>query len=605
MLHRTYPIAFNWRSCTIMAKQITILVIMLLLVSCANNSSPEKTTTITLLHTNDTHSHIESFTPFGEPQQGGAARRKTMIEAIRDEVGQDRVLLVDSGDFFQGTTFFSAWKGAADIMVLNELGYDAVTLGNHEFDFGAAKLGRTIAGASVQIATTTYPTEALSVPIVSTNLDFSAEPAMIGKTQSSIIVEKSGEQIAIIGVDTPKLRDISLCGTTVEVMDYIPSVQTEVDNLTAQGIDKIVLLSHAGYRVDYTMVNQLSGVDVVVCAHDHPLMLPESSYAEGAPLHYLAAEVVADYPSIASDAQGNTVLLVGAYEWGKLLGRIDITFDEEGHVIEWSGEPIAISADIDADSELEAKIAQYKEPINAFTSEIIGSTGHYFDGERDPGLRSKEMALGTLVSDTIRKAGATYDDNVVAAIINGGAIRSGLPASAESDDLPPYDVTFGDALSVLPFGNTITIIDVSGTQLVAALDNGLTWAFDYENMTYRSSGAFPQISGLQLTYCGATVTDMRNEVMPPAPCPAAIIAGGVVTTLHIGDDEVDLGSTYRIATNNFIATGGDYYLSLQQACKRSDGYCVDTGILALDALVDEFKSSAVVIGSDEEHIVAQ
>lgn len=604
MLRRTHLNISIWRYGSITLKLVIALFMTLCLVSCASNSSSEKTT-ITLLHTNDTHSHHESFTPLDEPEQGGVARRKTLIDSIRDEVGQDHVLLVDAGDFFQGTTFYNAWQGSADIMAVNELGYDVVTLGNHEFDLGPVALSRALSGDAIDIAGSNYPTEPLHVPIVSTNLNFTAEPSLFGKIQRSIVIEKSGEQIAVLGVITPLLPNISLCGPTIKVDDYLPSIQAEIDHLTDQGINKIVLLSHAGYDVDITMVNQLTGIDVVVCGHDHPLLLPESAYSDGESLHYLADKVVADYPSVSSDVQGNPVLLVGAYEWGKLLGRIDVTFDQAGHIIDWSGEPIAISAEIAPDSELSEQIASYKEPITEFSSVIIGEAGMYFNGDRNPGVRSQEMALGNLVSDAVLKVAATYD-TAVAAIINSGGIRTSLPQDIDPNmELPPYNVTFGDALALLPFGNTISIIDVTGYELVSALDNGLTWAFDSTTMTTRSSGAFPQVSGLQLTYCNDTVTDIRYRVNPPAPCNAALIDGGVVTSLHVAGSAVDLAAIYRVATNNFLANGGDYYLSLQHACNRHGGYCVDSGILALDALIDEFETDKAVIRTDEDRIVAE
>ena len=604
MLHRTHPNIFIRRYAFITLKLLMAFAMSLWLVSCASNSSSDRTT-ITLLHTNDTHSHLESFTPFGEPEQGGVARRKTLIESVREEVGADQVLLVDAGDFFQGTTFYNAWQGSADIMALNALGYDAVTLGNHEFDRGPVALARAIDGESIDIADTLYPTEPLQVPIVSTNLDISAEPALFGKIQRSIVVEKNGEQIAIVGVITPLLPNISLCGPTIGVDNYLPSIQAEVDLLTDQGINKIILLSHAGYDVDITMTNLLSDVDVVVCGHDHPLLLPESAYSDDAPLHYLADKVVADYPRISRDIHGNTVLLVGAYEWGKLLGRIDVTFDQAGHIIDWSGEPVAINADIAPNSELADQVAEYKEPITEFSAVIVGEAGMYFNGDRTPGVRSQEMPLGNLVSDAILKVGSTYD-SAVAAIINSGVIRSNLPLEINpTTDFPPYAVTFGDTMSVLPFGNTISTIDVTGYELVSALDNGLTWAFDYETMSTRSSGSFPQVSGLQLTYCDATVEDMHAGVELPTPCPTALIDGGVVTSLRVAGSVVNLDSTYRIATNNFLANGGDYYLSLQNACNRPDGYCVDSGILALDALIDEFNTDEAIIRTDEDRIVAE
>ncbi len=440
------------------------------LSGCAPSSDapPSRPITVTLLHTNDTHSHLEPFPHDGElsagnqgPQQGGIARRKTLIDAVRAR--EPHVLLLDAGDSFQSTIFYNAWKGSAEIMALNALGYDAATLGNHEFDLGPAELGRALRGEPVKIAGASYPTEKPRLPIVVTH------------------------------------PTISSPGPHVRFLDAVTSVQAEVDRLRAAGIDKIILLSHAGYSVDRVRAPRWRGIDIIVSGHDHALL--------GDPA---AVEAVApgQYPTVATAADGAPVLVVSGYEWGRWLGRLTVSFDEHGVVQQWAGQPIFVrgcafvrgAVDCSAQSAPEdpvvkARIAAYRAPMDRFARALIGRAGRSFDGGRTPGLRTQEMPLGNLIADTV------------------------LSSASRSD-----------------LGNTLAVLDLKGEQLVAALDYGVSRP---------GEGAFPQVAGLKLHYCVAT------------PCPAALRSGGRVTALTVNGVPVDRAATYRIAVNNFMIGGGD------------------------------------------------
>jgi 2',3'-cyclic-nucleotide 2'-phosphodiesterase (5'-nucleotidase family) len=184
------------------------------------------------------------------------------------------------------------------------------------------------------------------------------------------------------------------------------------------------------------------------------------------------------------------------------------------------------------------------------------------------------MPLGNLVADAMLAA-AAQSDGAVAAFVNGGGIRAGLNAG---------DATFEEALAVLPFGNTVAVLDLKGEELVAALDHGVSRP---------GEGAFPQVASLKLVYCAA------------APCPAALRPGGRVAALAVNGVPVDLAATYRIAVNGFMAGGGDGYAILKDACARPGGRCRDTGILDLDVLVEEFKTRSPVVRRVEGRIVAR
>jgi 2',3'-cyclic-nucleotide 2'-phosphodiesterase (5'-nucleotidase family) len=244
------------------------------------------------------------------------------------------------------------------------------------------------------------------------------------------------------------------------------------------------------------------------------------------------------------------------------------------------------------DPELQALVAQYRAPVDAYADVIIGRAGMDFDGNRDPGLRTQEMPLGNLVTD-VMLAATQLTDHTVAALTNGGAIRASINAG---------EVTFGDAVTVLPFGNTLVALDVTGMELVASLDNGLSWAYD--GSATRADGAFPQVAGLVVSYCGATVEAIHAGSTPP-DCPAALRPDGVVTALSVAGAPVDLSATYRVAINDYLAGGGDYYDALQTACERSTGYCRDTGVLVLDEFVNEFASHSPVSRAIEGRLLAE
>ncbi|MCC6135433.1 MAG: 5'-nucleotidase/apyrase family protein [Candidatus Contendobacter sp.] len=573
---------------TFLALPLPLTLLAASLIACNNDSAmTNRPIAITVLHTNDTHSHLEPFPRDHEltvsaagPQEGGIARRKTLIDQTR--AGEPQVLLLDAGDNFQGTIFYNAWKGSAEVMALNALGYDAVTLGNHEFDLGPVELGRALRGEPVTIAGAAYPTEKLQVPLIATNVDASREPALAGLFRASVVLERGSESFGILGIVTEEVPTASSPGPNLRFLDYVASVQAEADRLTEQGINKIILLSHYGYPVDVEKAPQLQGIDLIISGHDHALLGDPAAIEAVAPGQ--GARVKGPYPTVATARDGKPVLVVSAYEWGRWLGQLKVSFDDRGVVQSWQSQPIFVrgcefaNGAVDCRQQVvpeeptvKAQVAAYREPVNRFAEVIIGQAGMVFDSNRVPGLRTQEMPLGNLVADVILQS-AAQSDRAVAAIVNGGSIRAGLN---------PGNVSFENALGVLPFGNTVATLEVKGDTLVAALDHGLSKP---------TAGAFPQVAGLKLSYCAAL------------PCAAALRTDGRVTRLLINGEPVDLAATYRIAANSFIAKGGDDYTMFKEAC-ASGAYCRDTGILELDLLVDEFKARSPVLRSAEGRIV--
>ena len=545
---------------------------------------PGPEVTLTLLHSNDTHSRIESF--IDTIPQGGVARRKTLINQVRGEVGAEHTLLLDAGDFFQGTTFFNAWGGSESIMAMNDMRYDAATLGNHEFDLGVAGLARALKGGEVIIAGARHATEAATFPVVATNLDISGEPALHGLLHKYRVIEKAGNQYGVLGVVTEELPVISNLGPNIRVLDYVDSVNATTALLHMLGINKVILLSHSGYAVDKTKVPALSGVDIIVGGHDHALLGDAASVdAATADADHAGqgGQVVGPYPTELRDRDGNKVLLVSAYEWGRWLGRLEVRFDANGNVIGGSDKSLFVDGRrIAEDPGLAAKVAHYKAPIDAFAGARIGASAMAFSRAPgtavpySPGLRTGETALGNLVSDLMQNA-AGLSDHTVAAFTNGGGLRADIAAG---------DVTYGQALSVLPFGSTLYVMGLTGQDVIDLLEASVDKV---------GGGGFLQLSkDLRMTWCAAA-----------AGCVNPLKGGGQVTGIQIAGQPVDAGKAYRLATNNYTGGGGDGYEVLKNACKRPGNYCRDTGIVLLDLLVDELKTGTPLTAHLDGRITRQ
>jgi 5'-nucleotidase len=514
---------------------LTVLLVVALLVSAAPVALAQGPYTLTILHTNDTHAHYEPFEPFGEPVQGGVARRATVIERIRNE--KDNVLLVDAGDAFQGTLFFNKWQGEAASHFMNELGYQAMTVGNHEFDVGPGTLGSFVRAAEF--------------PVVSSNLDVSNEPELAGNIKEHVVLDVGGERIGIIGLTTPDTTFISSPGSNVVFEDPEQAAQDAIKALTDQGVNKIVALTHMGYTEDLDLATTLEGIDVIVGGHSHTLLGPEG---EGA------------YPTVVKGRGGDTVLVVSAQDWGRYLGNLQVTFDAEGRIQSYTGDPVFISEDITPDSEIEAQVNRFAQPIAELKSQVVGEAAVDLVGERQQ-VRTGETNLGNLIADAM--LWQTQGQQTQIAIQNGGGIRASIPEGA---------VTMGQVLEVLPFGNQIATFGLKGEYVWDALENGVALVEDVK-------GQFPQVAGLRFTYD------------PAQP------SGSRVTSVEVKQADgtyapIEMDTIYQVASNNFMRGGGDNYAMFAE--HAIDPY--DEGAVLADAVADYIQENSPVSPEAEGRI---
>ncbi|EAR50432.1 Ser/Thr protein phosphatase/nucleotidase, putative [Oceanicola granulosus HTCC2516] len=464
---------------------------------------------LTILHTNDFHDRYEPISAYdstcaAEDNEagecfGGAARLATAIEEARGR--NENTLLVDGGDQFQGTLFYTYYKGEMTAEFMNRLGYDAMTVGNHEFDDGPEVLRSFI--------------ENVEFPVLMSNADVSQEPLLADAIRKSTVIEVGGEKIGLIGLTPEDTHELASPGPNVIFTEPADAVQAEVDRMTEEGIDKIVVLSHSGYGVDQQVAENTTGVDVIVGGHSNTL-LGDMEGAEGS------------YPTMVGDTA-----IVQAYAYGKFLGELNVTFDDEGKVIEASGAPLIMDASVAEDEESVARIAELAEPLDEIRNEVVAEAAAPIEGNRDV-CRAMECEMGNLVADAMLDRVA--DQGVQIAIANSGGLRASIDEG---------EITMGEVLTVLPFQNTLSTFEVSGQTVIDALENGVS-------QIEEGAGRFPQVAGMSFTF------DASAE------------PGSRVSDVMVGGEPIDPEATYMAVSNNYVRNGGDGYSMFTDAANAYD-----------------------------------
>lgn len=486
---------------------------------------------LTILHTNDLHAHVESSRVSGV-NVGGYARQATAILKLRQAA--EHSVLLNGGDTFQGTLYFNIYEGLADLSFMNLIGYDAMCLGNHEFDRGPKVLSNFVRLAKF--------------PVLSTNLDFSKDPDLEPLVKKYTILDVDGQKIGVVGATTPDLPNISSPGPTVKMTDYVSSIQKSVDELTQSGVNKIILLTHSGYELDQEAATKLRGVDVVVGGHSHTLLgnvaIPNFNGARGA------------YPTIVKDKGGQNVLIVQAWEWGKAIGRLRVVFDEKGAVKSYEGAPVLVDESFPEDPYVKGMMEAFRKPIESMQTTKIAESGS--EMSRNWSVSGGDSGMGNVISDAVLDA--TKAQGAQVAFWNQGGVRSSLEKGV---------VTYGKLIEVCPFGNQLVVIDLTGEEILAALEHGATGA------------------GLLIPSRGFTYT-----IDPNAP------DGKKVSAVSLNGAALDLKKVYKVTVNNFVAGGGDSHTVIKEA----KGKRIETGYVDIDALVEYFKAHSPVTMTDLDRI---
>ena len=510
---------------------------------------------LVILHHNDGESQLVQASS-DLPDYGGVARFASLVHQLRSAAtdGGAAVITISSGDNFLSGPELSVSLGDDspfyDALALNLIGYDALTIGNHEFDLGPDLLARFI-------------TEATTAPFISANLDFSGEPALAalveqGRIAPSTVVEKQGRRIGIIGATTPELSYISSPRNVAVMSNVAEIVQAEIDRLTGDGVDIIVLSTHLqALSAEGDLAGELNGVDAIVAGGSGALLADDSTVllpGDGDPY--------GPYPLTATLSDGTSVPIVttpGDYTY---VGQLILNVDADGNVTaidEASGlRRVAGGDEADAVEPHPDVVTQVTEPVAAALAELaatpVGTTEVPLDGRRSPGIRTHETNQGNLLADALlwngRRLAADFGvtQPIMVAIQNGGGIRN-------DSVIPVGPVTELETFNISPFGNLVTVIEnVSAAQLKVVLENAVS-------RVESSSGRFAQVAGLSFVY-------------DPAGTPQEIGDDGTVTVEgtrvrsmtvagleYVKDGEVIEGlPDVPLVTLNFLANGGDQYL---------------------------------------------
>lgn len=501
-----------------------VMVLALAIPAGATETEQDLTGHIVILHTNDVHGAIGEYAKVAALKQAYQAAGAY-------------VLLADAGDFIQGDPTVSASQGKTAIELMNLAGYDVAAPGNHEFDYGYPNL-KTLAGEA-------------DFPILAANVRYDNAAALGDQTT---FTTTDGKKIGIFGLDTPetatkahpdKIKGVSF----LAAQEMFDCAQAQVDALKADGCDYIICLGHLGIDAESTgnrsidLLEKVTGIDVFIDGHSHSTLEEIKEATNG------------------TGKVGDTVLTSTGTKLAN-VGMVDISPDGTISTSSLATSELTVTPD----AKVAARAEEIQKEIDADYGTVFAKTEVALDGEK-ANVRTGETNLGDLIADAMLWQAGLLDEGVDVAVTNGGGIRASIAAG---------DITKKDINTVLPFGNTLYVVKVTGAELLEALE-----ASTY--CTPEAIGGFPQVAGIEFTVNTGAQFDTK-ELYPGSTYgkPASINRVMIQT---VGGEAFNPEETYTIVTNDFMGAGGDTYYAFKAA---SSGY--DSGV-PLDEVVMDYITS--------------
>lgn len=479
--------------------------------SPARHASPaEGALSLTILHTNDTHSHIAGINKYGNACfddtdcRGGLARIATAIRTAKSQ--NDNVIALDAGDQFQGTLFYSVNKWPMLAELDQHMPYDAMTLGNHEFDEGCLELTRFLA--------------ALPFPVLAANLKPAKGcPMLKGNYTPYTLLTVRGQKVAVVGIANNEVVSLAAACPRTFFEDTAACLQRTVRDLEAQGVKHIIALTHIGLPEDRKLARSVDGVDIIVGGHSHSYLGPDSE--EG------------PYPIIERSPSGQPVLVVTAKRAAQYLGELNVIFDAQGVPLRWNGGARELAAPETRDAETSALVQKYAASLDEFRNHKVGSH-HLSLPDGIDACREDDCLGGSLIADAMLEYARPFGGQV--ALCNGGSVRAALPSG---------DISRGDLLSVIPFGNTLVMREITGERLLAALEHGVS----------EEGGQGPRL---------LHTAGLRYVVDAARPAGSRIVRAEILDEKDTATP-LDLKARYVIVTIEYLARGGDAYEMLKDS----------------------------------------
>lgn len=528
-----------------MAPWAALLLSLLLAFSSVSSSAAWD---LVLLHTNDVHARVEETNKHSGKCGSnklecvaGVARRATAVRRVRES--EENVLLLDAGDQFQGTVWFNYYKGAEAAHYMNELRYDAMALGNHEFDNGVEGLMKPFM-------------EQIHCPVLSANIK--ADQTLAATFGTAVLPYKvltvGGERVGVIGYTSRETPALSRPGPHLRFEEEVPALQLVVDKLQTLGVNKIIALGHSGFTTDQEVARRVRGVDVVIGGHSNTFLYTGQPPALEVP--------VGPYPFMVRSDDGRQVPVVQAYAFGKYLGYLKVTFNNAGEVVKAAGNPILLDHSVPQDPTVLADVEEWKKNLANYSAQEVGKTLVFLNGTAEE-CRFRECNLGNLVCDAmldnnIRFADADHWNHVGACILNGGGIRTSIDEHTRNGT-----ITMEDLISVLPFGGTFDLVQLKGSTLKKA--------FEHSVRRYgQGTGEFLQVAGIHVEF------DLSR---PPGERVTSLTT--LCTQCRVPRYEpVEDESVYKIVLPSYLVTGGDGFSVIKDGILKHNSGDLDISVVS-------------------------
>ncbi|GAB6073351.1 bifunctional metallophosphatase/5'-nucleotidase [Nautilia lithotrophica] len=523
-------------------RKFLVFLIILLFTGCVKTPNKQESFNLEIIHLNDTHSHIEPTKIKIKINNkntyvfaGGYAKIANFIIHKK----KSNTLVLHAGDALQGSLYYMLFKGKADIEILNKMRLDAFTIGNHEFDNGAYEFAKNFVMKA-------------DFPILACDINAKKNKYLKNIIQPFIIKKINGEKVAIVG-DTINSSVISKPGKSVLFNNYLLSAMKSVEKLKKMGINKIIFLTHLGIEKDKILAKKIPDIDVIVGGHSHTLLGDFSN---------LGLQSYGKYPMVIEHNKTKT-LIVTAWKWGLVVGDLNVSFNKKGEIVSFNGTPVMLvdnrflrkisdkKVEIKSPSiykyikkaqnikietnnnKIEEIIKKYKPKIDILMNKVIAKSKTDLSNQRVPNHRSFSAVAQYVAFAFYNKTKNLTDF----ALINAGDIRG---------EIPQGNITLGQIYNILPFKNSLVILEIKGKILKTTLQNAVSRAMK------GNSGAFPYLANAEMKIKNSKIVELKINGKP------------------IKDEKI-----YKFVTISYIANGGDYYKEFKNLKKEDTGFIED------------------------------
>ncbi|XP_058129551.1 apyrase-like [Anopheles ziemanni] len=498
---------------------------------------------LTLIHLNDFHARFEETNFYstrckpdeGERCIGGYARVVSRVKSLRQEYADRNPIYLNAGDNFQGTLWYSLLRWNVTAHFLNMLPADVMTLGNHEFEHGIGGLVPFL--------------DVIESPVVVANIDDTEEPTLQGKYRKSIVLERGGRKIGIVGVIHHLTNTMGMT-EKLRFLDEVEHLRTEIESLVKSGVTHIIVLSHCGLEIDRKIARELPEVDIVVGGHSHTFLYNGSTET-------FPDQAEDSYPVVVEHPTGHRTLIVQAASYAKYVGRITLYFDGEGNIRDWEGNPEFLDESVPLDAVVRDELAPWREQVDVQANRPVGTSAVTLSKAE---CSHGECNFGNFITDgyidyfatEFQKAPKPDQWTDVAITFNtGGGMRTSLRDG---------HLTYDDLATAVPFEDTVDSFDLEGRHLLEVLEHSAS--------RYGTSDMM-QVSGMRVVY------DLRRS----EGSRVVSVALRCLVCKTPKYEPLEPTRVYRVATGTYIRNGGSGYTMIPQHATNLKVGPVDIAVL--------------------------